>query len=324
MEDSPHVLNEADFEVNPEDKICCGPYWDLFKGIYKPNSDRLPVVVKIAREGIEFEESCVHHLPLFREKKHPGILPVIGLKPPSPDGSGATVLTPIMPNGTLADQLAREHAGNPDPRWDATRKSMCVFGIAAVMMYLHQRNYVDVKLNARSVFFDENFEPVVDGFGIQHERDMKFELVKTMLENRDDSFVYIAPEDFHIQDLHTTYGAGDVYAYGMLLYHLFSDSVTTGDGRILSDGSGCRGILVFQTILAGAGLKRPDGMPNFYWELITLCLMNDFCMRPSFRDILFELRKNRAEYAFPGSDLAQLKEYEQRVLQGINLEFEGA
>ena len=320
MSKSQYVINEEDFEVNPEDKIGYAPYWDLFKGIYKPNSDRQPVVVKVAREGMEFEESCMLRLPLFHEKRHPGILPVIGLKPPSPDGSGTTVLTPIMPNGTLADQLAREHAGNPDPRWDATRKSMCVFGIAAAMLYLHQHNYEDVKLNARSVFFGENFEPVIDGFGIQNKRDMNPELVNTMCDKKDDSFVYIAPEDFNSQELQITYGAGDVYAYGMLLYHLFSDSVTIGDGSTLYDGMRGRGFLVFQLMLHGASVKRPDGMPDFYWELIIACLNHDFVYRPSFIEIISELRRKRAEYAFPGSDLAQLQEYEQRVLQGIKLE----
>jgi hypothetical protein len=64
----------------------------------------------------------------------------------------------------------------------------------------------------------------------------------------------------------------------------------------------------------GARFTRVAGINDFYWELITRCWHQAPEQRPSFAEILEILRKNRTEYAFPGTDLAALEKYENEVL----------
>ena len=71
-----------------------------------------------------------------------------------------------MPNGTVADLLKKEREGNPDPRWDATKKSICVFGVAAAMAYVHSKGILHRDLKTANVFVNDQFEPVIGDFGL--------------------------------------------------------------------------------------------------------------------------------------------------------------
>ena len=65
-------------------------------------------------------------------------------------------------------------------------------------------------------------------------------------------------------------------------------------------------------------MKRVDNIPDFYWDLICKCWSQDPKDRPSFVEIVKYLRAHASEYAFEGSDLPLVREYEMHALESIS------
>ena len=296
------MIDERDVEIDRSRCLDIG-WHEKFKGTYKGRS----VAVWVPSEYMDADDSKRREraVSVFARMKHAGTLRLIGFHIPETVNCGPTILTPLMPNGTVADLLKKERAGNPDPRWDATKKSICVFGVAAAMAYVHSKGILHRDLKTANVFVNDQFEPVIGDFGLA--RMYYGELILG---------TYMAPE-LWIGDYGDKYtGASDVFAYAVFLFQMFSDSLTLDDSPRPARSPAQWQMRVGQ----GARLKRPDNViPDFYWELITNCWNHNPDMRPKFFEILDVLQKNRASYAFPGADLGALEEYERRILEGVEL-----
>ena len=78
----------------------------------------------------------------------------------------------------------------------------------------------------------------------------------------------------------------DVYTYAIVLYQLFS-----GD---LKRSNPYRTIInLFQAISSGKRFKRPNSIPDSYWDLIQKCWAQDPEQRPTFEEITEELKSDR-------------------------------
>ena len=209
-----------------------------------------------------------------------------------------------MTNGALDEMLKKEFNKQAPPQWNATAKSKVVFGIAVGMAYLHSLGIVHRDLKPANVLLNENFEPVVADFGLSR-------LCNMSMTGDRGSPLFMAPE---LLDSPRYDGAVDVFAYAVLLYQLFSDNLMFDDGR--RPESPCQ--VVFKT-QAGFRLQRQPEIPDFYWDLITSAWKGVPGARPEFCEIIGLLQREREKYAFPGTDMSQLEEYEKRMLQGVEL-----
>ena len=305
------TLSPKDFDIDESKKLGSGSYGDVFQGTDKRTAPPVPVAVKVPKVEVTYEgwRSCLRELSVLARMKHAGALHLVGFHIPATGNCGPTILTPLMPGGTVADLLAKERKGMPDPRWDATKKSMCVFGVAVVMAYVHSKGILHRDLKIANVFVNEQFEPVIGDFGLAR-------MCSLDMTMNCGTPIYMAPEMWvdEYDDKYT--GAVDVYSYAVFLFQMFSDSLTLDDSPRPARSPAQWQMRVGQ----GARLKRPDNViPDFYWELITNCWNHNPDMRPKFFEILDVLQKNRASYAFPGTDLGALEEYERRILEGVEL-----
>ena len=309
---SDFTLSPKDFDVDKSKRLGHGMYGDVFEGTDKRTAPPMPVAVKVPLREVTFDDwgAFLRELEVLARMKHAGTLRLIGFHIPGTVNCGPTILTPLMPGGTVADLLKKERAGNPDPRWDATKKSICVFGVAAAMAYVHSKGVLHRDLKTANVFVNDQFEPVIGDFGLARMVDLNMTLdVGAPL--------YMAPE-LHSDEKYGKYtGAVDVYAYAVFLFQMFSDSMTLDDNSRPPTS-------VQQWMMRvgrGARLARPPGgaIPDFYWDLIVRCWDQNPSKRPTFVEILAKLQKNRASYAFPGADLGALEAYERRILEGVEL-----
>ena len=271
------------------------------KGTYKRCSPPMTVAVTVYDEPDFPYERFTSIIEILMKMTHPGTLHLVGY---NVTGPRKMILTPFMPNGTFEDVVKRQGVGRPE--WNATKKSMCVFGIAAAMVYVHSQGILHRCLAAENIFLDEKMEPVIGGFSLSTliGSDMTTAIGKTM---------YMAPE---LVDDEEYDGSIDVYAYAVLLFRFFGALDTLDDGK----GQHTSHFQLGLRIVNGARLARPkNAIPDFYWNLIVRCWAQNPKERPTFCDIVTYLQKHRNDYAFPGANIDALREYEQRVLKGVAL-----
>ena len=305
------VVEAEQFEYKKEDELGSGSYGSVYKGIFKRSDPPMPVAIKVSKNEVTPDEWLpnLRELSLLAQMKHPGTLHLIGFH--IQEGHGPTIITPLFPNGTVDNLLKKEKKGEADARWDATKKSMCVFGVPAGMAYLHSHGVLHRDLKPANVFLDEHFEPVIGDFGLARDYkrgggDMTMALGTPW---------FMAPE-LYMDDYRDKYtGVVDVYAYAVFLYQLLSPS----EDMTLDDKKAVRSKEDWMMRVGRRGARpvRPDGISDFYWDLIKRCWSQNPNERPRFIEILDHLQKYREKYAFHGCDIEELKAYEQRVLEGI-------
>ena len=316
------LVAEEDFdkELHHFDAIYTGV---MYKGVLKRTSSPMPVAVWDPLQywaGKLWQESLKDAATLANTK-HPGILSPVGfcIDTSGPRPSMKYVLTPFMDNGSVLKHVIKEQKGERDPRWDATRKSMCVFGIAATMAYIHRLGILHTHLKLQNVLLNERFEPVISEAGLR----------KPILDwfgghgEGSEWFYYVVrdevPEDGQHRrkcryDENDT-AAGDVYTYGICLLRMIRDI----DQWMQHHHMYRSWLSVFDD---GIHYLMPpeESISDAYRELICRCCDPKPEDRPTFAQIVEELQRYPEEFAFPGTDFDALREYQDWILEGFEVD----
>jgi serine/threonine protein kinase len=230
----------------------------------------------------------------------PGIVKLVGFRFPEPDVP-ALIITELMPNGALDTILKSKHEGRPTPNFGPTEQSKAVFGIAATMAEVHKHNAIHRDLKPGNVFLDPNWEVRIADFGLA--RVVTAGVKMTMAIG---SPMFMAPELFDDDDNYSF--PVDVYAYGIILYQLFSNQqILEGSERAPRSPQ-----QLMTAVARGQRYKRPNHVPNAFWNLITKCWAHAPADRPRFEDIANEMLASD-DYTFPGTDLGKYHEYRERM-----------
>lgn len=188
----------------------------------------------------------------------------------------------------------------PDLDWNATKKSICIYGIASAMAYSHNINFPHYNLCPLHILLNSALEPVL--WDVDANPCKKFEDIGVQLSLI--HYIHLAPESL-CDDRPSV--KQDVYAFGSLIYQIVTKR---NDWKIKGHGiekSNC--FRFFHNIVSGWRFERPSEISDILWQLITACWENRPENRPMFNDIVNVLKSNPEIWALEGTDMDELQAY---------------
>ena len=219
------------------------------------------------------------------------------------DLSGSIIITELMKNGSL-DSLISDYLkkGGKDSIINPTIRSKIIFGVAATMKRVHRSKVIHRDLKLENVFMDDKLEPRIADFGLAK-----------VVENSVDMTMAIgtpyimAPEIFMDEPYDMPV---DVYAFAFLIYKMFTNTIEFADKKPIRSPQ-----QFMMKIGRGTRPKKPESIPDVYWELVQNCWKQEPKQRLTFEEITEELKKDvyAIEEFGMKTDLEQLHEYQTRI-----------
>ncbi|EAX92134.1 TKL family protein kinase [Trichomonas vaginalis G3] len=191
------------------------------------------------------------------------LLPFIGFT----DSCPFTIVTEFVPSGSLFEALHHKHGA---PTLSASNKTLIAIGIAHGMIELHKQNIIHRDLKSLNILLDDRLLPKICDFGISRFGNQGDDTMTKEIGTPH----WMAPEIF--ESNHYTEKV-DVYAYGMILWEMLTESVPF------------RGRTAIQVATAVVTKNErppiPSSCPGTLRKLIQLCWDRDPEKRPSFKQI---------------------------------------
>ncbi|KAK8870912.1 hypothetical protein M9Y10_008825 [Tritrichomonas musculus] len=189
---------------------------------------------------------------------HPAILKFIGYSPINFKGKGKLTYITEFCNYTLTFPHS------------SINRLILIYGIASAMSYLHANNILHRNLNLQNIHFDEKFYPKLFGFNFSIDISSKttFSMLKGDEENQ-------APEVLTKLEYSKS---SDVYSFGLILYEIFMNEKPSINS---------------EDIISGSRPNFTKPIPECYKQLIEKCWSQDPSERPTFDEIVFQLKNNK-------------------------------
>ncbi|KAK8857401.1 hypothetical protein M9Y10_015806 [Tritrichomonas musculus] len=215
--------------------------------------------------------SILHESNILSKITHPSIIKLIGFSPQDFEHNKKHVMvTEYNSNGSLKQQ----HFGEISD----TQKLIILFGIAAGMHYLQSNKIIFRNLNAENILLDDKFYPKICGFQLADK--YKNSPYLASIEGKP---IYIAPEIWEKGEYSE---ASDVYAFSMIAYQLFTGQIPFQKLNINE---------IYENVKNN---KRPEiesfNIPKSYKKLIQMCWSQNINQRPSFEQIVNQLKTNES------------------------------
>jgi serine/threonine protein kinase len=226
-----------------------------------------------------------------------GAIPADGIPPET----RATIVTEYMRNGTLKDALTYWHKGRRDGPFGPTEWSQVVFAVAATMAEIHAKDVIHRDLKPANILFDANMEPVIADLGNARS------IGGPDMTSGVGTPLYMAPEMISGDPYDASV---DVYAFGVLLHQMFTNSTVLDNGVAPTEWS------IFTHVSAGVRFKPPANVPPLFWGLIQECWAGTPSTRPSFATIRDRMLES-LEYTMIGTNMEKYQEFRQRLMDAI-------
>ena len=165
-------------------------------------------------------------------------------------------------------------------RINNTMKTKIVIDIVHAMSFLHKRGMMHRDLKVENVMFNSIFETKIVDFGmveINESAIKDYSFVNDSLSRGTEALEFMSPEMIKGDKYDNK---TDIYSFGVLLYFLFAGSLPHQE---------------IEDKLNGKKISLPSQSPSissFCINVISKCLSFDPSDRPSFENILDEMRKN--------------------------------
>ncbi|KAK8872167.1 hypothetical protein M9Y10_007929 [Tritrichomonas musculus] len=236
----------------------------------------------------EIDPASDQILFLFREIRimsaldHPSIIKYIGYNPLNFEGEPfPTIISEYAPKGTLGSYIKLASSNNPHPKWTNTRKLICIYGIASGMAYLHKNNVIHRDLKPENILMDSHLNPKITDFGLSKITDTISESLNIQSQSGyKGSPLYMAPE---ILSAEMYSKASDVYAFSLIVYQLMTNLVPF---------EGVNFFNLMMKITKGDRPLIPETLPKTYKSFIESCWSESPEDRPTFEEIITELKTN--------------------------------
>jgi hypothetical protein len=278
----------------------------VYSAIYRPTGTKVALKQMKAPDEAT-RKYCRREIAAHKAFAHPTCL---GFTMSKEIGEFVLLATPFMEHSDLQKALKLVWNGTPYVMWP-TIQTLCVFGIAFGMEYIHAKGYVHRDLKPANVFFDHRFYPVIGDFGLTRsiwdtrvqEAESPTMVVGTPL--------HMAPELYNDDNGDQYSQSVDVYSYAVLLYSLFCERPE----KMLTDGRGQAKSKENLMMRVGQGVRfeRVPEIPDSYWELITNGWSHNPSLRSDFKSIVNVLLAHVGEFIIDGCQESVVRSYIQEM-----------
>ena len=268
-----------------QNEIGSGSFGKVFRVLEKKTGKIY--AAKISRQPVEEDSkdlirNLTREINIISQLNCPSILKFYGYSPLNFKGKPKPVIiTEYASNGSLADILARERNSKTNHILNDTQKLIIIYGIASAMSYLHSHNIIHRDLKPDNILLDEFLFPKIADFGLSKNPDQMLENVSMKsINDVKGSPIYISPEIWNKCEYTK---ACDVYAFSLVLY------------EIVTNEKPFNKIEIFELWSKIHECYRPEikpDVPEVYRRLIEKCWAEEPMNRPSFDEILNELKNN--------------------------------
>ena len=267
-------------------KIGKGSFGQVYKVIEKGTENIFAAKVSLVKitEDKKMFLNLKREVSILSQLNHPSVLKFIGYSPVDfNQQSYPIIMTEYSPNGSLQDVIERSRRSNTPETWTDSKKLINLYGIASAMSYLHAHNIIHRDLKPANILEDENLFPKIADFGlskINHQNANSMTSQSTI--GLKGTPIYTAPEVW----INNEYlQAGDVYAFSFIAYQLFELAEPFKEYDL--------NLLYKKVIIEGERPKFMYLIPACYRDLIRRCWSENPENRPTFQDIVKELRTNK-------------------------------
>lgn len=272
------------------DKIGEGQFGEVYK--VKEKATGMIYAAKISINFFEGDEivtnideirNIVREVNIISNLNHPSIVKFIGFNPKDfQEDPRPVIITEYIPNGSLRDLIESERSKISDIKWNDTQKLIMLYGIASAMSYLHSHKILHRDLKPENILIDENYYPKIADFGlskIYHQN--KESITNESAVNFKGTLLYSSPEVVFECDYSTS---ADVYSFSIIAYEIMTSESPFGE------------LNAWSLVKKLGKQERPifdKPIKKSYRSLIEKCWSQDKFSRPTFDEIVHELRSNR-------------------------------
>lgn len=276
-----------------------GAFADVYK--VRNSQDDSISAAKILKHKMQLNERSEENQLLCREVNllaslsHPAIIAFHGFNPISFNNEPFPIIvTEYAKNGSLKKVIDASNKGLSLDGWDNTKKLVNIYGIASGMMHLHKHSIVHRDLKLDNILIDECLCPLIADFGLS--KVMANTDIKSSPQAQNtkiNAFVsqaglkgtpaYLAPECINEQIYNEK---SDVYAFAFIVYEIMTGLTPYPDVKTPWQ--------IFRKVCDGERPSFPFQIPDAYKELIEHCWSQSPEDRPTFEEIVTELKENEA------------------------------
>ena len=166
--------------------------------------------------------------------------------------------------------------------WNETKKLMNIYGIASAMMYLHSHGIIHRCLQPSNVYLDDFLLPKIADFGLSTKFNSQDCMTHQSISGFKGTPIYSAPE---VLQNNVFSKASDVYAFAFVVFEMMSSEKPFCEIENKNQ--------IFDEVVIKK--NRPMSskqIPQSYVKLIERCWSDDPYERPTFEEIVFNLKMN--------------------------------
>ena len=208
-----------------------------------------------------------------------------------------TIITEHFPNGNLFHFYSELNAKKTKyvTLWNDTMKSKLTFGIACTMMHIQSFGLFHGYLSPLTIYFDDDYNPKVCDFGyFPRCYSNHIDLIPDKMSESP----YCCP---NLKETHDVSPENDVFSFGVLLL-----SIVLGNENFVKTGKE----MPYYEI--------PKKTPTLVSSIIKHCLNIDPSKRPSFSQIVHELKTNE-EPLFPETNLEEYDVFVENYMNDVQV-----
>ncbi|OHS98877.1 hypothetical protein TRFO_34779 [Tritrichomonas foetus] len=278
-----------------EKEIGHGSYADVYGVTDRRNKQYYAAKISLEKLKEEIDKiSFEREVTIFSKLKHAAFVGFVGFSPKDFRGKSHTVIiTEYVPNGSLATVIEKPDSRLYKGKWNDTLKLINIYGIASGMAYLHENHIIHRDMKPENVLLDANYYPRITDFGLSKIFDANSSNYQSM---NGGTCQYMAPEIITDDHYNTSV---DVYAYGVLVYELYTSSFAYANLPLAQ---------IMSRVSYGYRPTIPDSIAPAYRELIEKCWAQSSDERPTFKEVV-KILETEEGFITPKVDRQQFHDY---------------